>query len=51
MNLLGKLISRFKNYLKLVIIDSDFEKETVVRREINAVGKSRAFINDTPVLL
>ena len=31
--------------------DLDFEKETVVRREINAVGKSRAFINDTPVLL
>ena len=31
--------------------DLDFEKETVVRREINATGKSRAFINDTPVLL
>ena len=31
--------------------DLDFEAETVVRREINAVGKSRAFINDTPVLL
>ena len=31
--------------------DLDFEKETVVRREINSVGKSRAFINDTPVLL
>ena len=31
--------------------DLDFEEETVVRREINAVGKSRAFINDTPVLL
>ena len=31
--------------------DLDFEKETVVRREINANRKSRAFINDTPVLL
>ena len=29
----------------------DFEAETVVRREINQKGKSRAFINDTPVLL
>ena len=29
----------------------DFEEDTVVRREINASGKSRAFINDTPVLL
>ena len=31
--------------------DLDFEQETVVRREINTIGKSRAFINDTPVLL
>ena len=31
--------------------DLDFEEETVVRREINQKGKSRAFINDTPVLL
>lgn len=31
--------------------DLDFDKETVVRREINQKGKSRAFINDTPVLL
>ena len=31
--------------------DLDFEVETVVRREINSKGKSRAFINDTPVLL
>ena len=31
--------------------DLEFEEETVVRREINAIGKSRAFINDTPVLL
>ena len=29
----------------------DFQELTVVRREINLEGKSRAFINDTPVLL
>ena len=31
--------------------DVDFENETVVRREILASGKSRAFVNDTPVNL
>ena len=31
--------------------DLDFEEETVVRREISQKNKSRAFINDTPVLL
>ncbi len=31
--------------------DLDFEKETIIRREINSQGKSRAFINDTPVSL
>lgn len=31
--------------------DVDYEKETIVRREINAKGKSRAFVNDTPVQL
>ncbi len=29
----------------------DYEKETSIRREINPEGKSRAFINDTPVNL
>tara|TARA_B100001758_G_C18416346_1_gene620102 strand:- start:1450 stop:3087 length:1638 start_codon:yes stop_codon:yes gene_type:complete len=29
----------------------DFYEETVIRRELNSNGKSRAFINDTPVLL
>ncbi|MCK5822502.1 MAG: DNA repair protein RecN [Bacteroidales bacterium] len=28
--------------------DLDFEKFTIIRREINPNGKSRAFINDTP---
>jgi len=31
--------------------DLDFEEETVIRREISQKNKSRAFINDTPVLL
>ena len=31
--------------------DLDYNKETRIRREINAEGKSRAFINDTPVNL
>ena len=29
----------------------DFQNETIVRREISSLGKSRAFINDTPVSL
>ncbi len=31
--------------------DIDFEPITIIRREINANGKSRTFINDTPVSL
>ena len=31
--------------------DLDYEDETILRREITADGKSRAFINDTPVNL
>ncbi len=31
--------------------DIDFEPETTLRREITPAGKSRAFINDTPVKL
>ncbi len=31
--------------------DLDYEARTVIRREISANGKSRAFINDTPVTL
>ncbi|MEH6307890.1 DNA repair protein RecN [Olivibacter sp. CPCC 100613] len=31
--------------------DLDYEPETILRREISADGKSRAFINDTPVTL
>lgn len=31
--------------------DLDYEPETILRREINIDGKSRAFVNDTPVTL
>jgi DNA repair protein RecN (Recombination protein N) len=31
--------------------DVDYDERTVLRREITAAGKSRAFINDTPVTL
>lgn len=31
--------------------DLDFEQETILRREILPSGKSRAFVNDTPVTL
>jgi len=29
----------------------DYENQTVIRREVSPAGKSRAFINDTPVTL
>ncbi|MBP8754985.1 MAG: DNA repair protein RecN [Chitinophagales bacterium] len=31
--------------------DIDYSDETIIRRELNESGKSRAFINDTPVTL
>lgn len=39
------LQSRFNQF------DLDYQEETIIRREINEHGKSRAFINDTPVNL
>jgi DNA repair protein RecN (Recombination protein N) len=32
-------------------LDMDYEEETIIRREILPSGKSRAFVNDTPVNL
>jgi DNA repair protein RecN (Recombination protein N) len=32
-------------------VDLDYEPETIIRREILPSGKSRAFVNDTPVTL
>jgi DNA repair protein RecN (Recombination protein N) len=40
-----KLVSFFEEN------DIDYQIETIIRREINAAGKSRAFINDQPVNL
>jgi DNA repair protein RecN (Recombination protein N) len=39
----NKIISFFEKY------DLDFYVNTLIRREINQYGKSRSFINDTPV--
>src|ERR1022692_4181464 len=41
----ASLLSFFKDH------ELDFEKTTIIRREISSEGKSRAFINDTPVTL
>lgn len=41
----GKLKDRFES------LDLDYDEETIIRREIKSSGKSRAFINDTPVQL
>lgn len=40
-------------YLKEIFLEAeiDFENPCLIRREINAQGKSRSFINDTPVNL
>ena len=32
-------------------LDLDYENTTIIRRELHADGKSRAFVNDTPVTL
>ena len=39
----------FENFFSTLNID--FDEETIIRREISPKGKSRAFINDTPVNL
>lgn len=44
------IIDKSKEYF-FIKNDIDFNECTIVRREINTTGKSRAFINDTPVLL
>ena len=32
-------------------LDVDFDRDTIIRREITPQGKSRSFVNDTPVSL
>lgn len=44
-----QLSENFRNFFEEN--DLDFEKHTVIRREILATGKSRAFINDVPTTL
>ena len=42
------------NFLLLELFEEyglDWEEECVIRREVTAAGKSRAFVNDTPVTL
>ncbi len=54
----GKCVVEGKFLLKGYNLDSffeehdiDYDDQTLLRREINPLGKSRAFINDTPVTL
>ena len=44
-------IARYKLEPFFEANDLDFEKETIIRREILPSGKSRAFVNDSPVNL
>ena len=47
-------LTSLKNKEEKCIIEAhflDYEEETIIRREILPSGKSRAFINDTPVNL
>ena len=45
------LISELKLETFFAVHELDYEKETILRREILPSGKSRAFVNDTPVSL
>ena len=48
----GVFLLESKKYKPLFdTLELDFEKETIIRREINTNGKSRTFINDTPATL
>lgn len=41
-------IGKYKLEALFEAYDVDFEEETIIRREVNGKGKSRAFVNDTP---
>ena len=45
------LIDNFNLKALFEDLDLDYEEETIIRREILPSGKSRAFVNDTPVKL
>lgn len=44
-------VSRYALRLMFEELDLDYEDETLIRREVSASGKSRAFVNDVPVSL
>ena len=44
-------IDRYKLQAYFSEQDLDYESNTIIRREISSTGKSRAFVNDTPVTL
>lgn len=44
-------ISKYQLEELFASLDLDFDSQTIFRREINANGKSRSFINDTPTTL
>lgn len=49
----GTFETKSKNGIKKFLEENDLEvnDELIIRREINTSGKSRAFVNDTPVML
>lgn len=42
-------IAEYKLQKLFELLDVDYEEQTIIRREIHPNGKSRAFINDSPV--
>ncbi len=44
-------IGKYNLHSLFETLDLDYETKTLIRREINPAGKSRAFINDSPVTL
>ncbi len=44
-------IPQIKSLLQTIEVDAFANNQLIIRREISAAGRSRAFINDTPVLL
>jgi DNA repair protein RecN (Recombination protein N) len=44
-------ISKYQLHSFFEVNDMDYEEETIIRREILPTGKSRAFVNDSPVNL
>ncbi|WP_019038018.1 DNA repair protein RecN [Psychroflexus tropicus] len=44
-------VGKFNLQNRFEDLDLDYEEETIIRREILPSGKSRAFVNDTPVRL